>query len=369
MVSKFYEPVIQVLRANAPKALKVSEILHQVVAENPGLGWGVEAGGAVRAMLLRAAEAGGYGIKMTPDSQPPTFTYDSGNAKVSLQVMAKKTDKAVSVTGFVSKSILYVPALECLKAAKAKSISTSKVLHYINEKFPNLQWSHSQGPVRAMLLNTAGKPGSGISQVPEKVPPEFFYDATLAAMKPEGVTSVDPIEPSPEEQMQAAFEELQGDLRAQLLVAVHKMDETEFEWFTNELMSRLGYGQAKTTPKSRDKGIDGKIYADRLGLRVIRIQSKHYAAGHRVSAPEIRAFIGALQGDDGVFVTTSTYTRDAKDAAKPVRTNSKIVLIDGAQLVELMIENNFGVQATGTVYSLKKLDADFFADYGVELKT
>ena len=80
--------------------------------------------------------------------------------------------------------------------------------------------------------------------------------------------------------------------------------------------------------------------------------------------PEIeqRKFVGALQGKrarKGVFITTSDFSSDAKDFVKNI--DSKIVLISGRQLAELMLEHNIGVSTTAT-YELKKIDSDFFTE-------
>jgi len=61
----------------------------------------------------------------------------------------------------------------------------------------------------------------------------------------------------------------------------------------------------------------------------------------------------------GILITTSNFSRDAIDAIKVI--DSKIVLIDGSQLSELMIDNNIGVNISVN-YELKKLDSDYFAE-------
>jgi len=79
-----------------------------------------------------------------------------------------------------------------------------------------------------------------------------------------------------------------------------------------------------------------------------------------VSRPEIQKFAGALQGHrarKGIFITTSTFTKDAHDYVS--RIDSKIVLIDGNQLAQLMIDFNIGVNVIAS-YELKKADSDYF---------
>lgn len=72
---------------------------------------------------------------------------------------------------------------------------------------------------------------------------------------------------------------------------------------------------------------------------------------------------GALAGNKetkGIFITTSTFTKDAVEFAKSVG-NSKIDLIDGDELAELMIDHNVGV-SVAQVYEVKRIDSDYFAE-------
>jgi len=59
----------------------------------------------------------------------------------------------------------------------------------------------------------------------------------------------------------------------------------------------------------------------------------------------------------GVFITTSTFSREAHDYVKGL--DAKIILIDGERLAELMVEYNVGVDPVAT-YEIKKLDSDYF---------
>ena len=77
----------------------------------------------------------------------------------------------------------------------------------------------------------------------------------------------------------------------------------------------------------------------------------------------IQIFLGALAGqgaDKGVFITTSSFSAGAREFVKK-QLNHKIVLIDGDELMNLMLEYNLGVSVQ-SVYELKKIDYDFFND-------
>ena len=85
---------------------------------------------------------------------------------------------------------------------------------------------------------------------------------------------------------------------------------------------------------------------------------KRYAENNVVGSPEINSFFGALrrkQADRGVFITTSSFTKDAKEAAKQLN----IALVDGEMLTNLMIQYKVGVQISQT-YELYDIDDDFF---------
>jgi len=127
----------------------------------------------------------------------------------------------------------------------------------------------------------------------------------------------------------------------------------------------MGYGgtlkeAGQVLGKSGDGGIDGIIKEDKLGLDVIYIQAKRWE--NVVGRPEIQKFAGALLGQKakkGIFITTSWFTIDALDFVKNL--DSKIVLIDGEMLTELMIEFNLGV-STYKSYELKRIDSDYFLE-------
>lgn len=81
-----------------------------------------------------------------------------------------------------------------------------------------------------------------------------------------------------------------------------------------------------------------------------------------VGRPEIQKFVGALHGQrarKGVFITTSKFSQEAREYVSVI--DSKIVLIDGQQLAQFMIDNNVGVSTVST-YEIKKLDSDYFTD-------
>ena len=129
----------------------------------------------------------------------------------------------------------------------------------------------------------------------------------------------------------------------------------------------MGYGggderRIQGVPRGPDGGIDGKINEDKLGLDQIYIQAKRYSDGS-VGRPIIQSFVGAMTGGGcrkGVFVTSSRFTSEAIEFAKRL-SDQRLILIDGVDLAELMIEHSVGVQVK-EVIKVSKIDQDFFID-------
>lgn len=152
----------------------------------------------------------------------------------------------------------------------------------------------------------------------------------------------------------------------ELLEKVQKMRPAFFERLVLELLVKMGYGGALNEPGTLtggpgDEGIDGIIKEDKLGLDIIYLQAKKWDV-NSVGRPEIQKFAGALLGKKatkGVFITTSTFTKDAVEYAKTL--GVKIVLIDGKKLAEFMIEHSLGVTVHRTI-ELKKIDLDYFLE-------
>ena len=112
--------------------------------------------------------------------------------------------------------------------------------------------------------------------------------------------------------------------------------------------------------RSGDEGIDGIIKEDKLGLDIIYMQAKRWE--NTVGRPEIQKFAGALLGQKarkGIFITTSDFTKEAQTYVTNIE--SKIILIDGQLLAELMIEHNVGVSPVAS-YDVKKIDTDYFIE-------
>lgn len=170
---------------------------------------------------------------------------------------------------------------------------------------------------------------------------------------------------TPEEALGSAYQHLRQTLANDILQQIKNSPPSLFEKIVVELLVKMGYGGSrqdagKAIGQSGDEGIDGIIKEDRLGLDIIYIQAKRWE--NTVGRPEIQKFAGALQGQrakKGIFITTSNYSKDAHEYAS--RIDNKIVLMDGEQLAQFMIDHNVGVTNVSN-YEVKRIDVDYFTE-------
>jgi restriction system protein len=170
---------------------------------------------------------------------------------------------------------------------------------------------------------------------------------------------------TPQELLESSYQELRRKLSHDLLERVKQSSSIFFERLVVDLLLKMGYGGSRLDAgqaigRSGDDGIDGVIKEDKLGLDVVHIQAKKWQ--NPVGRPEIQAFVGSLEGQrskKGVFITTSKFTAEARDYVK--RIEKKVVLIDGEELTQLMIDNGVGV-AEESRYIVNRLDEDYFIE-------
>jgi restriction system protein len=200
-----------------------------------------------------------------------------------------------------------------------------------------------------------------LSQFPE------FIEFRLPKKDYEKKEGIDPPpdDTTPEESLEAAYQELQHGLASELLHTVKQCPPEFFERLVVDVLIKMGYGGSRKEAgqaigKTSDGGIDGIIKEDKLGLDIIYIQAKRWEV--TVGRPEIQKFAGALQGQrarKGIFITTSNFSKNALEYIENIDT--KIILIDGQRLAELMIAYNVGANTTA-IYEVKKIDSDYFIE-------
>jgi len=170
---------------------------------------------------------------------------------------------------------------------------------------------------------------------------------------------------TPEEAIEYGYQKVVATLSEELLSKVKECTPSFFERLVVDLLVSMGYGGSRKEAgevlgKSGDGGIDGIIKEDKLGLDIIYIQAKRW--DNVVGRPEIQKFAGALLGQKarkGIFITTSSFTKEAAGYAKGLET--KVILVDGSNLARLMIDHDLGVSTTAS-YQVKRVDSDYFVE-------
>lgn len=170
---------------------------------------------------------------------------------------------------------------------------------------------------------------------------------------------------TPEERIDIVYSQLDNALAEELLERILSLTPARFEQLIVDLLLAMGYGggraeMGQAIGKSGDGGIDGVVNEDKLGLDAVYIQAKRYAPDNTIGRPSLQAFIGSMTGESatkGVFVTTSSFSKEARDYVR--RVQQRVVLIDGDRLARLMIDHGVGVRVDKT-YVLRSVDANFF---------
>ncbi len=215
----------------------------------------------------------------------------------------------------------------------------------------------------------ASHPG-GLTKADLEAQPTYVAHGADEAAHGDPVTTASSTEEakSPVEMIEEGISVIEANVAAELLKRLHGNEPEFFEEAVVKLIMAMGYGgkngRATRTQLTNDRGIDGIVDQDALGLNRVYIQAKRYALDNAVQRPEIQAFVGALHGaqaDRGVFITTGRFSSGAKQYAGGVPT--RIVLIDGERLSNLMIRYGVGVQIDRTVH-LISVDEDFFVEDG-----
>lgn len=224
---------------------------------------------------------------------------------------------------------------------------------------------------RMAFFNITDKGLEVLSQNPSRIDvkflnqyPEFveFHKGSETTSEPQ--IKSDELE-TPEEILEYNYQKIREDMAFDLLKNVKTCSPAFFEKLIVDLLLAMGYGGSRkdageAVGKTGDGGIDGIIKEDKLGLDVIYIQAKRWE--NNVQRPEIQKFIGVLQENKakkGVFLTTSDFSRGSRESTRKV--DSKVVLINGEQLAQLMIDHDIGVSKTNT-YEIKKIDSDYFIE-------
>jgi len=141
-------------------------------------------------------------------------------------------------------------------------------------------------------------------------------------------------------------EEANKKARKDLLKLVKAMNPGEFEDMIGRLLAAIGFDEVEVTSRTNDGGIDvrgtlvvGDVIRTRLAVQVKRWK-------HNIQSPVIQQVRGSLGShEQGLVITTSDFSKGAREEAERANT-TPVGLLNGEQLVALLVENEIGVRRT-----------------------
>lgn len=171
---------------------------------------------------------------------------------------------------------------------------------------------------------------------------------TLQSALPKGI----------QQQIDAVHKQVRQGLRQHL----GDMHPQKFEELIRSLLQEMGFDETKTTAYSNDKGVDvrGALKLNPLSVTKVAIQAKRW--DHNVGPGVVRELRGSLRltdGEHGLIITPSDFTAEAKKESQ-AEGKTPITLINGLQLVDLLIQYKVGVKLEQ--YTVPTIDADYWSD-------
>ena len=171
-------------------------------------------------------------------------------------------------------------------------------------------------------------------------------------------------DPTPYELMETSYQEIRGKLATRLLEQIADNSSSFFGKLVINLLVKMAYGgspqDVESIGRSDDGGIEGIVNEDKFGFELVYIQAKWLAK--TVGQSDVQKFALAMrehQTRKGIFITPSDFSEEAREYV--IAIDSKIVLIDGHQLAQFMIDYNVGASTVKT-YEIKHLDSDYFIE-------
>ena len=332
--SRFLAPCLAVLRACSPAPKGVAEIIRAAMSANPALNW-KSCNGAVRAALLRATKSN-TPIRQVPGSVPPLFFIGDGP---------------------VSQTPLRPPKqysfLECAQKV-LREFGAKQPMHYrdITAKAQEQGWLVTDSENPAATMNALV--GMDIRKRLAVRKPQIFAQhgkgyIGLAEWMSRGI------------RFQA--EQHNKSVREKLLAALHKLSPEAFEKLIRALLESMDFVDTEVTRLSGDGGIDVRgtwRIADGIQIKMA-IQAKRWKAN--VQAPVVQAVRGALTGSErGMIITTSDFSKGAREEAEDPRRSSTISLVNGEQLVKLLEQYKVGISSTPIEILEFDPDSDLFGN-------
>lgn len=166
---------------------------------------------------------------------------------------------------------------------------------------------------------------------------------------------------APEESIKNSLQFFKNSVLQDLSERIQVLTPRQFESLVVDLLIVMGYGKREhsfATEYTKDGGIDGVVSVDEFGFSKIYVQAKLYKSGNMISRPAVQQFIGSMKNvQNGVFITTSKFTKEAIQCAKEDSKN--IALIDGEMITEFMYQYGHGINIINT-FEIKSVNYDYF---------
>jgi restriction system protein len=133
-------------------------------------------------------------------------------------------------------------------------------------------------------------------------------------------------------------------VRRKLIQQIGKMPPAEFEALIGTLLAKLGFEDVTVTSFKGDGGIDvrGTMVTGDVVRTRMAVQVKRWKAN--VQAPTVQQVRGSLGAhEQGLIITTSDFSKGARAEAERADA-TPVGLMNGEQLVKLLVENDIGIR-------------------------
>jgi len=152
------------------------------------------------------------------------------------------------------------------------------------------------------------------------------------------VTATEEVSAMPEEEAAPPFfEEVKAQADELITDLISRLDPYDFQDLVAGVLRAMGF-RAVSTPPGPDRGVDIIAHPDPFGFERprIKVQVKHRQG--TIGGQEMRSFLGALHtGDNGLYVSTGDFTRDAVLEAE--RSREPVKLLDRDEFIRLLLEH------------------------------
>lgn len=264
---------------------------------------------------------------------------ESSDKQWSSQVYQKAKDVIMETLAAQDRVVQSISILEAMKR-KHTALCDDNILDPQNPKSP--YWKH--------LVASAIQ---GLKKAGKVKKADSGWILARAEIRARPQVEVQAERPQPETEPRPS-----QDIRQQLRNRLLELDSQKFENVVGRLLKALGMEDVRVTGRTADGGIDAEATIPVINVKVA-VQAKKYQLQNSVGIDPVQRLIGSMITGGytrGIFITTSSFTAGARETAE--RPDSRIILMDGEKLVDIMIEKGLGIREVPVVKL--ELDEEFF---------